>query len=396
MANFLLDLGAAAKGISGGIEYTNKYDLAKKAYELDIERAKASQRQAFLDQSQKNLNENIKQVEKAVKGISAPTPGPVIASPDEQKNALIDRMESLWSQTPYGQANPQYVSMVANSLRNMPTGYDELQQKGQETRIKEEIKQEFETPKSDFLDESGNLKNEVSRQLYSMSTADFATLDPLTNEPRRNLTSKEMNVRNRREQVAARILKNKEAATVEDAMAIARSAVPFEGEPGISLPQKTKDEMLNQNTAIDNLIPKEQEILESAFKGTGLVSSGVAFADATLGQIIGWMSEGFTFSEENQQARQSLRLFNQEVKRSIVNSARFPKWEQEIVNGMLATPDEISQNPRVAVIKTKQLFDYLRNRRKENSEALGLTQVQSDKPEKDTLDNQVNSILGIQ
>lgn len=404
--------GGASRGMSRGDDIFLSREKMKLAQQVDDQRKQDEQAKQRLA-AWKDL---VGKTQKAIEGITEERAsyqdqeGEQIGPPESaeiQKQAELKKSGLVKSAAEIGvmfKDDPIVSASIEQDIRNLmgvETGYAkkirELEEKRQEEmmklKVKEELKsKEEKTLTSDLLDASGNVKNEVSSSIRSEVMSDFALLDPITGESRRNLTTAEQKVVQHRKTIAEKLIKNKEANGVIQAVEMARAAVPFDGESFVPLPQKTKDEMLAQNQEIDRLLAKQDQVLKDSLKGTGIESTVPAFFDATLGQVIGlFMDEGFSFSEGNQQARQGLRLFNQDVKRSIVNSQRFPKWEQEIIVDMLPSPEQISKNPKAAYIQAKMLFDYLKNRKAENLERLGMKKIESS--DQDKLQKQVDDIL---
>ena len=76
-------------------------------------------------------------------------------------------------------------------------------------------------------------------------------------------------------------------------------------------------------------------IVDAAREGTGPISA----AQQGVSNLLGFMAEGQLF-KENTEARQKLNLFNNEVKRGLIKSDRFPVWEQKLVSNLVPSTDQ--------------------------------------------------------
>lgn len=88
-----------------------------------------------------------------------------------------------------------------------------------------------------------------------------------------------------------------------------------------------------------------------------------------VNNVIGPILTGQPFPQ-TEAARNTLRLFGQEVKQSLVNSDRFPVHEQRLVERMLPSPDRFLTDPDGEQEKIRQLFNFLVEKRAMNEETL--------------------------
>ena len=161
---------------------------------------------------------------------------------------------------------------------------------------------------------------------------------------------------------AERLIKTGKANSLAEATqkAADKIGIPIVEAPEIQIPEDTRKQLLAQNAEIASLLPFSHSVLGEVRIGTGALSNLAAIADATLGQVFdAFGAEDPIIAEDTQQARQNIRLFNQEVKRAIVNNPKFPKFEQEIVGDMLTDPDVWFTNPRSAVLRFRQLIEFM-------------------------------------
>lgn len=102
-------------------------------------------------------------------------------------------------------------------------------------------------------------------------------------------------------------------------------------------------------------------IEEAAMEGTG------PWAAARQGwnRIIGPFKDGQPFPE-TEDARQSLRIFNQQIKQSLTANPKNPVAELNTIQGFLPNPDLVFTDPDGERAKIKKLRDFLKQRRELN------------------------------
>ena len=166
--------------------------------------------------------------------------------------------------------------------------------------------------------------------------------------------------------------------------------------PEIEISTAMREQLLDQRVEVTVLKGFALDLLGDVSLGTGALSNLQAAMDATLGQVVDLVAEG-VFFQDTQEAREDIRLFNQEVKRAIVNNPRFPVAEQEIVQKMLVDPSAWFKNPSTAVVNFRQLIDWIDRKASVTGDLLNGKIPKAVKGgDDDALSAEVNRILGIQ
>ena len=167
--------------------------------------------------------------------------------------------------------------------------------------------------------------------------------------------------------------------------------------PEIQISTGMREQLLDQRVEVTVLKTFSQDLLGDVSLGTGILSNLAAAMDATLGQVVDATFDGGVFFEDTQEARQDIRLFNQEVKRAIVNNPRFPVAEQKIVEKMLTDPNAWFKNPATAVVNFRQLIDWIDRKANVTGSLLaGKIPRAAKGGDNDELSAEVDRILGIQ
>lgn len=120
-------------------------------------------------------------------------------------------------------------------------------------------------------------------------------------------------------------------------------------------------------------------------EGTGPFSMGRAAINAVIGPFV----EGTVFPETSR-SRAAIRNFNQTAKQALVNSERFPVYEQKIVQQLLPDPDQFFNDPDAEREKLTELRGFLQRKKgriQESMQAGGITTE-----ERGNLSNQVSTI----
>ena len=173
---------------------------------------------------------------------------------------------------------------------------------------------------------------------------------------------------------AERRIKSGEATSVAEAVsqAAAKIGLPEPREPEIQVPEETRNELLAQNVGLSRTMALARDVGAAVELGTGPASNLIALADMVISGAVDLATLGtvdIELAPETQEARQALRLFNQEVKQSIVNNPRFPVAEQQLVERLLPTPEKL-KNPQTAVRDYVQLMRFLETKFRANSDLL--------------------------
>lgn len=167
--------------------------------------------------------------------------------------------------------------------------------------------------------------------------------------------------------------------------------------PEIQISTSMREQLLDQKVEVTVLRGFADDLLGDVSLGTGALSNLKAAMDATLGQVIDATFDGGVFFQDTQEAREDIRLFNQEVKRAIVNNPRFPVAEQEIVQKMLTDPNAWFKNPATAVVNFRQLIDWIDRKADVTGSLLaGKIPKAAKGGDDDALSAEVNRILGLQ
>lgn len=123
-------------------------------------------------------------------------------------------------------------------------------------------------------------------------------------------------------------------------------------------------------------------------EGTGPFSGLRAAWNATVGPLL----EG-TPNEETAEARAAVRNFSQVAKQALVNSERFPVYEQKLVANLLPDADRFWTDPDSERAKLRELHSFLQERINQNLASMRSGQVTE--KERGDLSNQNESIRRI-
>lgn len=111
--------------------------------------------------------------------------------------------------------------------------------------------------------------------------------------------------------------------------------------------------------------PDRDGVFGALDRGIGPWSNMRAAVTATVGPFF----EGAPY-EDTAGARSSIRNFTQIAKQSLVNSERFPVYEQKIVAELLPDPSRFWNDPDAARAQLRELHGFLRNRIDENKRSI--------------------------
>lgn len=100
------------------------------------------------------------------------------------------------------------------------------------------------------------------------------------------------------------------------------------------------------------------DLEEATEEGTGPFSMGRAAINAVVGPFI----EGTPFPETSR-SRAAIRNFNQTAKQALVNSDRFPVYEQKIVQQLLPNPDQFFNDPDAEREKLTEMRGFLQRKK---------------------------------
>lgn len=107
------------------------------------------------------------------------------------------------------------------------------------------------------------------------------------------------------------------------------------------------------------------ELGAAAEEGTGPFAAARQFANRTIGPFV----EGQPFPE-TQEARQKLRIFNQQIKQSLTANPRNPVAELKTIQGFLPDPDTVFTDPEGERQNLRDLKNFLSRRRELNQQQL--------------------------
>ncbi|MQM38771.1 hypothetical protein KBTX_02790 [wastewater metagenome] len=106
-------------------------------------------------------------------------------------------------------------------------------------------------------------------------------------------------------------------------------------------------------------------VFDDLAEGTGPISN----IRSAVGSVIGPFRDGAMFPG-TERARSAIRNFNQTAKQALVNSGRFPVYEQKIVAELLPDPDQFWNDPDAARERLNQLRDFLQRKRDMNAQTI--------------------------
>lgn len=127
------------------------------------------------------------------------------------------------------------------------------------------------------------------------------------------------------------------------------------------------------------------DLEEATEEGTGPFSMGRAAVNAVVGPFI----EGTPFPETSR-SRAAIRNFNQTAKQALVNSDRFPVYEQKIVQQLLPDPDQFFNDPDAEREKLTEMRGFLQRKKDRIQESMQSGGVTTG--ERGELSNQVATI----
>lgn len=129
-------LGNLAGGAAQGIQVGSNINAQREKLKIAEQEVQAEKERKQLESWMKTYSTLAKNTSEAIKGISKPTPGPVVVPPEEQKEAIIAQMEQILTQHPAAQKNPGLAQTTLSALRNTQTAYAQEQQKIMEEEAK--------------------------------------------------------------------------------------------------------------------------------------------------------------------------------------------------------------------------------------------------------------------
>jgi len=229
---------------------------------------------------------------------------------------------------------------------------------------------------SDLLDGNGNVKVKASNAMRRMIADQVGVgINPQTGEftgspEKRHLAGNAL-------KTAEGMIRGRQVHGA--GTAVLNALDQLHGQPGgasgqdtvqVPLPESTRKNLLTQNANIDRILAQGQNIADSVAQSTGIVSNGKALLDATVGQLTSALGGSGSLFPDTQESRQQLRMFNQQVKRAIVNNPRYPVAEQQMVQRMLPDPQSWFTNPHTALQNFQQLMHHLSQVRTQNEQQL--------------------------
>lgn len=119
--------GFLAGGLGQGFAAGANIGLQKRQMDI-LQKKQQSEEQLKLQEKQNAITSKyLKDIESIIDGIKESTPGPMVVSPEEQKQALLDKMEPIIRGQPMFASNPQALDLTMQTLRSRPTGYEVAQ-----------------------------------------------------------------------------------------------------------------------------------------------------------------------------------------------------------------------------------------------------------------------------
>ena len=227
--------------------------------------------------------------------------------------------------------------------------------------------------KSDLLDARGNVKDEVSNNIFKRTaTLLGAQVDPRTGLMT-NLTPEMARNAQDRTLVASALLQTGRASNMDDAIAMANQMEPGEVQIGRPLPEadraalpispEKREELVDQQAEIARILPMLGGKVEAA-SGVGLWSN-VQSGMNSLAQVF-----ATTAFDDNEANRQTLRELNNDVKRALANNPRFSEGEQKRIQALLPDPNDWFSNPITAKKNMLSLQSFLLEREEANEKLL--------------------------
>ncbi|WP_440997652.1 hypothetical protein [Arhodomonas sp. SL1] len=109
----------------------------------------------------------------------------------------------------------------------------------------------------------------------------------------------------------------------------------------------------------------DASVFADVAEGTGPLSN----IRSAISGVVGPFVDGALFPD-TERARSALRNFNQTAKQALVNSNRFPVYEQKIVAELLPDPNQFFNDPDAARERLLELRDFLERKRQRNQESV--------------------------
>jgi len=132
--------------------------------------------------------------------------------------------------------------------------------------------------------------------------------------------------------------------------------------PAPNLSNSNISESQAQLKAIDGALMAASRVTgQEMMTATGIANITQRGINAVL-QMASFNTLPRVFSEESDASAVVLQ-FNQAVRAGMVNSPRFPVWEQEVLTKLLPDPENISKDPEGEAIKFTRVLQYLKNQR---------------------------------
>lgn len=245
---------------------------------------------------------------------------------------------------------------------------------------------EGEGRKSDLLDESGNVKNEVSAELRRQATTlvnPNAAVNPQTGmiqglSPEDAVNAQRLSV------AAEELIRSGQVRGASEAILQASGVIELpQRDAEVPLTPEKRQGLLDQNVEIDLATRSAQQLLNQIGIGTGALSMGKAGLDATLGQIASLFGREGALFPDNNDAREAIARFAKELETSFVNNPRFPEGERKQVQALLPNIYNPFTNPGAAKDDMVTLFAFLKAKREQNERLLsgkGVEPVQIQRP----------------
>jgi len=233
-------------------------------------------------------------------------------------------------------------------------------------RIQEEAAKGEDLAKSDLLDDRGEVKSEVSNDLFRRNMALLLGPPDPTTGVFMNATPEKAREAQERTITAAALLRSGRATGVDEALSMANQIgveevtigkpLPEIAKPEIQLPPKEREKIASGQVTIARMRPIIEKRLDDAV-GIGFTAKLKELSSATVGQVF----DTFTF-EDNEKHRQSLREMNNQVKSALAVNAeegRISNQDMNFVLDLLPPVDAWFANKKLAANNMRSILDFL-------------------------------------
>ena len=233
-------------------------------------------------------------------------------------------------------------------------------------RREEEAAKGEDPLKSDILDDRGEVKSEVSNDLFRRNMALLLGPPDPTTGVFMNATPEKAREAQERTITAAALLRSGRATGVDEALSMANQMgvdevtigkpLPEIVKPEIQVPPEEREKIASAQVTIARVRPMIEGRLDNAV-GVGFTAKLKALSTATIGQAF----DTFTF-EDNDKHRQKIREMNNQVKSALAINAeagRISNQDMNFVLDLLPAVDDWWANKKTAANNMRSILDFL-------------------------------------